>query len=59
MEIWQAGARMPFLVESYACKNTAAIVRYNWNKKNFGAYFLGTYIELNANMVSWNFVKHL
>jgi hypothetical protein len=57
MDIWLAGARMPFMVEHPDSKQKVVIKSYYWPKKFFEGEMNGVAIALTPNWQLWRFVR--
>lgn len=57
MEIWQAGIKMPFLVEHPESRQMVVITNYYWPKKCFEGEMQGVKMALTGDWQLWNFVR--
>lgn len=57
MEIWQAGAKMPFLVSHPDSGQTVVITNYYWPRGFFEGEMNGVRVALTPRWQLWNFVR--
>lgn len=57
MEIWQAGVRMPFIVEDPNSRQKIIVQSYYWPKKFFECEMNGCLIAITAEWTLWSFVR--
>jgi len=57
MEIWKAGAKMPFIVEHPHSKQKVVITNYYWPNALFEGEMNGCAVALTSEWQLWRFVR--
>lgn len=57
MELWNSGARMPFIVQHPDSGQTAVVHSYYWPRGFFAAEINGVLVGLTAEWALWAFVR--
>ena len=57
MQIWKAGAKIPFIVQHPFSRHRVVVTRYNWLEEFFEGHLLDQSVQLSANWFEWYFVR--